>query len=250
MDARSDVYVFSNGCRKSSDNINNYYWSMHQTLLEGHSILSLEGGLSGDCDVEKNAKWSYAYTVGSQEYHGVCTRPDIASADVGMLDGFDRGLQTYVHGFMDFDYTMGRLITGYGLMIHGCAVSWEAILLHMEALSATGVAYMTLTEVVKEDILLKGFSIESGVELRSLAGIVTGALTKPVPGSRFQHRHLKKEMPSMMGKAKAQQKLIDNLEDVFAKVQREHRLPAGDFPYVKKTSRRDWAATVLTTSKN
>ncbi|GMP65235.1 hypothetical protein CsSME_00026123 [Camellia sinensis var. sinensis] len=45
--------------------------------------------------------------------------------------------------------------------------------------------------------------------------------------------HLKKEMPAMMGKAKAQQKLIDNLEDEFAKVQREHRLPAGDFPNVE-----------------
>lgn len=30
--------------------------------------------------------------------------------------------------------------------------------------------------------------------------------------------YLKKEMPAMMGKAKTQQKLIDNLEDVFAKV--------------------------------
>ncbi|GJW90090.1 hypothetical protein Tco_0167643 [Tanacetum coccineum] len=29
-----------------------------------------------------------------QEYQMVCTRPDITSADVGMLDGFDRGLQT------------------------------------------------------------------------------------------------------------------------------------------------------------
>ncbi|KAF3783620.1 EH domain-containing protein 1 [Nymphaea thermarum] len=42
--------------------------------------------------------------------------------------------------------------------------------------------------------------------------------------------HLKKEMPAMMGKAKAQQRLIDNLEDEFAKVQREFHLPAGDFP--------------------
>lgn len=30
--------------------------------------------------------------------------------------------------------------------------------------------------------------------------------------------HLKKEMPTMMGKAKAQQKLIDNLDNEFAKV--------------------------------
>ncbi|KAG8058151.1 hypothetical protein GUJ93_ZPchr0002g26387 [Zizania palustris] len=45
--------------------------------------------------------------------------------------------------------------------------------------------------------------------------------------------HLKKEMPAMMGKAKAQQRLIDNLADEFAKVQREYHLPAGDFPDVE-----------------
>ncbi|KAF4380176.1 hypothetical protein G4B88_005633 [Cannabis sativa] len=46
--------------------------------------------------------------------------------------------------------------------------------------------------------------------------------------------HLKKEMPAMMGKAKAQQKLIDNLGDAFAKVQREFHLPPGDFPNVEQ----------------
>ncbi|XP_057433560.1 EH domain-containing protein 1-like [Lotus japonicus] len=45
--------------------------------------------------------------------------------------------------------------------------------------------------------------------------------------------HLKKEMPAIMGKAKAQQKLIDNLDVEFAKVQREYHLPAGDFPNVE-----------------
>ncbi|KAI9123989.1 hypothetical protein K1719_005289 [Acacia pycnantha] len=45
--------------------------------------------------------------------------------------------------------------------------------------------------------------------------------------------HLKKEMPAMIGKAKTQQKLIDNLEDEFGKVQREFHLPAGDFPNVE-----------------
>ncbi|KAK4765203.1 hypothetical protein SAY86_026293 [Trapa natans] len=44
--------------------------------------------------------------------------------------------------------------------------------------------------------------------------------------------HLKKEMPAVMGKAKAQQRLIDNLEEEFAKVQRDFHLPAGDFPNV------------------
>ncbi|XLT00010.1 hypothetical protein HN51_049361 [Arachis hypogaea] len=45
--------------------------------------------------------------------------------------------------------------------------------------------------------------------------------------------HLKKEMPAMMGKAKAQQKLIDNLAAAFGKVQREFHLPPGDFPDVE-----------------
>ncbi|KAL3820781.1 hypothetical protein ACJIZ3_006686 [Penstemon smallii] len=42
--------------------------------------------------------------------------------------------------------------------------------------------------------------------------------------------HLKKEMPALYGKAKAQQKLIENLDNVFVKIQREFHLPAGDFP--------------------
>nr|GFA52203.1 zinc finger, CCHC-type [Tanacetum cinerariifolium] len=99
MDARSDVYVLSNGCRKCSDDNDGYYWEytpdeakgnvlgmetvrdqsdntlrvsqsrfynekLVQTLLEGHSILSFEGSLSGDCDVEKNNKCSFIYAVG------------------------------------------------------------------------------------------------------------------------------------------------------------------------------------------
>ncbi|ONK78962.1 uncharacterized protein A4U43_C01F1460 [Asparagus officinalis] len=46
--------------------------------------------------------------------------------------------------------------------------------------------------------------------------------------------HLKKEMPAMIGKAKTQQRLIDRLEDEFAKVQREYHLPAGDFPSAER----------------
>ncbi|KAL4628224.1 hypothetical protein ACB092_05G221500 [Castanea dentata] len=45
--------------------------------------------------------------------------------------------------------------------------------------------------------------------------------------------HLKKEMPAMIGKSKTQQRLIDNLEEEFGKVQREFHLPAGDFPNVE-----------------
>nr|GEW16823.1 zinc finger, CCHC-type [Tanacetum cinerariifolium] len=86
-----------------------------QTLLEGHFMLSLEGSLSRDCDVEKNGKWSCIYAVGSHKYQMICTRLDITSADVGVLDKFDRGLQTDVQVSVDFDYAMGRSITVMGL---------------------------------------------------------------------------------------------------------------------------------------
>nr|GEZ37669.1 zinc finger, CCHC-type [Tanacetum cinerariifolium] len=78
-----------------------------QTMFEGHSILSLEGSLSEDCDVKKNGKWSCIYAVGCQEYQMVCTRLDIASTDVGSL---------------------------------------KANLCHMEALSTTEAGYMMFTE--------------------------------------------------------------------------------------------------------
>nr|GFA63123.1 zinc finger, CCHC-type [Tanacetum cinerariifolium] len=133
-----------------------YNEKLVQTLLEGHSILLLEGSLSGDCDVEKN--------------------------DVCMLDKFDRGLQTDVQIFMDFDYAMGRSITRYELMIQGCAGSWEAMMLHIMALSPTEAGYMTLTKAAKEAIRLKGLAIESGFELKIVAGIAKGALAKAIPG--------------------------------------------------------------------
>ncbi|GJT22888.1 hypothetical protein Tco_0892825 [Tanacetum coccineum] len=136
MDARSDVYVLNNGCKKYSDDSDGYYWE----------------STPGDCDVEKNGKWSCIYAVGSQEYQMVCTRLDIASADVGMLDKFDRGLQTDVQVFVDFDYAMA--------------------------------AYMTLTGSWKKKIWLKGLMAESGYELSLVAGIATGALVKG--GSRSE----------------------------------------------------------------
>lgn len=46
--------------------------------------------------------------------------------------------------------------------------------------------------------------------------------------------HLKKEMPSMFGKEKAQTRLLTSLEDHFLKVHRAYQLPVGDFPDVGK----------------
>ena len=49
--------------------------------------------------------------------------------------------------------------------------------------------------------------------------------------------HLRKQMPAMMGKQKAQEKLLKDLANQFSHVQREHHLPAGDLAMWKCPSR-------------
>ncbi|GJV04292.1 hypothetical protein Tco_1337861 [Tanacetum coccineum] len=53
MDARSDVYVLSNGCRKCSDDSDGYYWEYTLDLLEGQLYTVVSVSNQGICDVEK-----------------------------------------------------------------------------------------------------------------------------------------------------------------------------------------------------
>lgn len=41
---------------------------------------------------------------------------------------------------------------------------------------------------------------------------------------------LRKRLPAVFGKERAQRRLLDELPAVFHEVQAEHRLPTGDFP--------------------
>ncbi|GJT74722.1 hypothetical protein Tco_1041447 [Tanacetum coccineum] len=108
--------------------------------------------------------WISRYAVKAKEYtwfkdhQGLSgntqrvSHPESPMTNVGMLDKFDRGLQTDVQVFVDFDYAMA--------------------------------AYMTLTGAWKKEIWLKGLLAESGYELSLVARIATGALVKG--GSRSE----------------------------------------------------------------
>eukprot|EP01147_Barroeca_monosierra_P000064 gene64-3460_t len=45
--------------------------------------------------------------------------------------------------------------------------------------------------------------------------------------------HIKSQMPSLWGKAGKQRWILDNMQEVFRTVQREHHLPFGDFPDIE-----------------
>ncbi|GKA87744.1 hypothetical protein Tco_0809508, partial [Tanacetum coccineum] len=85
MDARSDVYVLSNGCKKCSDDSDGYNWE------------STPARLPRVCRLKQKEIYFVWRSSGIRvEYQIVYTRLNIASADVGMLDKFDHRLQTDV----------------------------------------------------------------------------------------------------------------------------------------------------------
>nr|GEX92446.1 zinc finger, CCHC-type [Tanacetum cinerariifolium] len=166
MDARSDVYVLSNGCRKCSDDDDGYYWGytpgmfIHLFLYIDDMVFSYgckaeiwatkglldkaKRNVLGMEIIGDQSGYTPMVSQSSQEYQMVCTILDIASADVGSL---------------------------------------KANLQHMEDLSTTEAGYVTFTEAWKKKIWLKGLLTESIYELR-LVGIATGALVKD--GSRSE----------------------------------------------------------------
>ncbi|GKB87681.1 hypothetical protein Tco_0959953 [Tanacetum coccineum] len=110
MDSRSDVYVLNNGCRKCSDDNDIYYWEytpgselVHYskgvtvqvlqqkvgTYFVGGTLFycRCEGSLSGESCCENRLVLPLMvmyYAVGKpRQYQMVCTRLNIASADVG-----------------------------------------------------------------------------------------------------------------------------------------------------------------------
>nr|GEZ63953.1 zinc finger, CCHC-type [Tanacetum cinerariifolium] len=141
MDARSDVYVLSNGCKKCSDD-SAKIWATKGLLVKAKgNILGLKI----------------------------------------IRDQSDNTLRVFVdfNCAMRRSITvMNRSIIGYGLMILGCAGSLKANLQHMEALSTTEAGYVMFTKAWKKEIWLKGLLTESRYEIRLVAGIATSALVK------------------------------------------------------------------------
>uniref|UniRef100_A0A803LXZ5 Dynamin-type G domain-containing protein n=1 Tax=Chenopodium quinoa TaxID=63459 RepID=A0A803LXZ5_CHEQI len=85
------------------------------------------------------------------------------------------------------------------------------------------------------DILIVKYTTKKQILMR-LFDLQVNELVKRARAAKIHAliiSHLKKEMPVLIGKAKAQENLIENLEVEFRKVQREYHLAAGDLPNVE-----------------
>ncbi|ORE18845.1 3-hydroxyisobutyryl-CoA hydrolase [Rhizopus azygosporus] len=85
-----------------------------------------------------------------------------------------------------------------------------------------------LIEAESKDLLRDLKELRRHAAIRKINEIVKRARLARVHALIISH--LKKEMPSMFGKKKKQEALLNNLPAEFLKIQQKHHLPAGDFP--------------------
>ncbi|RCH98157.1 3-hydroxyisobutyryl-CoA hydrolase [Rhizopus azygosporus] len=85
-----------------------------------------------------------------------------------------------------------------------------------------------LIEAESKDLLRDLKELRRHAAIRKINEIVKRARLARVHALIISH--LKKEMPSMFGKKKKQEALLNNLSAEFVKIQQKHHLPAGDFP--------------------
>ncbi|KAI9321458.1 P-loop containing nucleoside triphosphate hydrolase protein [Dichotomocladium elegans] len=85
-----------------------------------------------------------------------------------------------------------------------------------------------LIEAESKDLLRDLKELRRNAAIRKINEIVKRARLARVHALIISH--LKKEMPSMFGKKKKQEALLNNLEQEFLKIQQRNHLPAGDFP--------------------
>jgi GTP-binding protein EngB required for normal cell division len=101
-----------------------------------------------------------------------------------------------------------------------------------EPLNEKGLANKAMFDQEKKDLIDDLKSLPRNSALRKVNELVKRTRTAKVHALIIGH--LRYEMPSMFGKDKKQQELIDNLVPEFRKVQIQHNLPSGDFPNVER----------------
>lgn len=85
-----------------------------------------------------------------------------------------------------------------------------------------------LFESESNDLYTALAQLPRGAAVRKLNDLIKRARLVKVQANLFDH--LRKKMPSMMGKSKTQKKLLADLPSVYMEVIKEKSLPQGDFP--------------------
>uniref|UniRef100_A0A8C0VEV1 EH domain containing 3 n=2 Tax=Passeriformes TaxID=9126 RepID=A0A8C0VEV1_CYACU len=89
-----------------------------------------------------------------------------------------------------------------------------------------------LFEAEEQDLFRDIQSLPRNAALRKLNDLIKRARLAKVHA--YIISSLKKEMPSMFGKDNKKKELVNNLGDIYARIEREHQISPGDFPNLRK----------------
>ncbi|GJV19833.1 hypothetical protein Tco_1368853 [Tanacetum coccineum] len=116
---KGSLMALSGIIRANCSGLSKVLWA-EDTTMSTYLVNKAENlGYKGllDKSIWKLLEYTASVLYGIPELSDVCIRLYHSIGRCGMLDKFDRGLQTEVYVFVDFDYTIGRSITVMGRSI-------------------------------------------------------------------------------------------------------------------------------------
>nr|KAF6464930.1 EH domain containing 1 [Rousettus aegyptiacus] len=89
-----------------------------------------------------------------------------------------------------------------------------------------------IRHLIEQDLFKDIQSLPRNAALRKLNDLIKRARLAKVHA--YIISSLKKEMPNVFGKESKKKELVNNLGEIYAKIEREHQISAGDFPSLRK----------------
>ncbi|KAL0406958.1 UNVERIFIED_CONTAM: EH domain-containing protein 1 [Sesamum latifolium] len=234
--------------RQSSSSVNFFHSSKSTKLLEHITFVDTPGVLSGE---KQRTQRSYDFTGVTSWFASKCDlilllfdpqKLDISDEFkrvIESLRGHDDKIRVVLNKADQIDTQQlmrvyGALMWSLGKVLNTPEVMRVYIvpLTTSPYVRVSPVLWVELFEKEQEDLLSDLKDIPKKACDRRINEFVKRARAAKIHAHIIGH--LRNEMPTMIGKAKTQKRLIDDLGDEFAKVQRETHLPAGDFPDVEQ----------------
>lgn len=125
-------------------------------------------------------------------------------------------------------WSMGKVLKTPEVMRVFIGSFWDQPLVHTDNAA--------LFEAEQKDLMTELRNLPQNAAVRKINEFVKRARLAKVHG--YLIGHLKDKMPTMVGKKKKQQELIENMADIFREVQRKYQLPPGDFPNLEEFQRK------------
>ncbi|THD24605.1 Receptor Mediated Endocytosis family member [Fasciola hepatica] len=216
---------------------------LHNPVLDSVTIVDTPGILSGE---KQRVDRGYDFTAVVKWFAEACDRIillfDAHKLDISdefrrvivALRGFDDKMRIVLNKADSVDSQ--QLMRVYGALMWGLGKvlgTPEVVRVHIGSFWDKPLHFTSnrrLFELEAQDLFKDLQTLPANATMRKLNDLIRRARLAKVHALIIGT--LKKEMPSLMGKSKKKQELIDKLDQVYGSISRQSHIPLGDFPEV------------------